>query len=62
MQNWQLDDLISTQSNNLNLIKGLSLIRPKATVGSLAIYDNCEFDELCHFRQIYQLEIEDTIT
>ncbi|CAG8460297.1 16488_t:CDS:2, partial [Racocetra fulgida] len=62
MQNWRLDDLISTQSNNLNLIKGLSLIWPKATVGSLAIYDNCKFDELCLFRQIYQLEIEDTIT
>ncbi|CAG8733104.1 16393_t:CDS:2, partial [Dentiscutata erythropus] len=61
-KNWQLDDLISAQSSNLKLLKGLSLIRPKAAVGSLAAYNNLEFNELRYFRQIYQLEIEDTIT
>ncbi|CAG8568354.1 7718_t:CDS:2, partial [Dentiscutata heterogama] len=60
--NWRLDDLISAQSSNLKFLKCLSLIRPRAAVGSLAVYNNFEFDELRHFRQIYQLEIEDTIT
>ena len=32
------------------------------TLESLAAYDNFQFAELCHFKQIYQLETEDTIT
>src|SRR5947207_10243792 len=62
MQNWRLDDLISAQSNNAKLTKGLKLIQPRTTLGSLAAYDNFQFAELCRFRQIYQLETEETIT
>jgi hypothetical protein len=62
MQNRQLDDIISAQSNNAKLSESLSLIKPRATLGSLAAYDNFEFDELYRFRQIYQLETDNTIT
>lgn len=62
MQNWRLDDLLSAQSDNTKLIEGLKLIKPRETSGSLAAYDNFQFAELCRFRQIYQLETEDTIT
>ncbi len=61
MQNWKLDDLLS-QSHNSKLAEGLNLIQPRATSGSLAAYDNYEFAELDRFRQIYLLEIEDTIS
>src|SRR6266480_3819780 len=60
MQNWKLDDLLS-QSHNSKLAEGLNLIQPRATSGSLAAYDNYKFAELDRFRQIYLLEIEDTI-
>lgn len=62
MQNWRLDDLISAQSDNAKLTKGLELIQPRATLGSLAAYDNFQSAELCRFRQIYRLETEETIT
>jgi hypothetical protein len=62
MQNWRIDDLLSAQSNNIKLIKGLKLIQPRATSGSLASCDNFEFDELVRFREIYCLEVENTIT
>src|SRR5271156_6443951 len=62
MQNWQLDDLLSTQSNNINLVEGLKLIKQWATLESLANYDKFEFAELDRFRQIYRLEVENTIT
>ncbi|CAB4445403.1 unnamed protein product [Rhizophagus irregularis] len=62
MQNWRLDDLLSSQLNNTKLTEALKLIQPRATSGSLAIYDKFQYAELCHFRQIYRLEIEDTIT
>ena len=62
MQNWRLSDLLSDQSNNINLIEGLKLIKQRATTGSLASYDKFEFDELVQFRQMYLLETEETIT
>ena len=31
-------------------------------MGSLAVYDKFEYAELCRFRQIFHLKIEDTIT
>ena len=46
----------------MKFIKGLELKQPWATLGSLAAYADFQFAELCRFRQIYQLEIEDTIT
>ena len=61
MQNWKLDDLLS-QSHNSKLAERLNLIQPRATSESLAAYDNYEFAELDRFRQIYLLEIEDTIS
>src|SRR2546429_1340315 len=62
MQNWRLDDILSSQSNNTRLVEGLKLLKQRATLGSLASSDDWEFAELCQFRQIYLLEIEDTIT
>jgi hypothetical protein len=62
MQNWRLDDILSSQSNNTRLVEGLKLLKQRATLGSLASSDDLEFAELCRFRQIYRLEIEDTIT
>ena len=62
MQNWRLDDILSSQSNNTRLVEGLKLLKQRATLGSLASSDDLEFAELCQFRQIYRLEIEDTIT
>ncbi|CAG8805396.1 7601_t:CDS:2, partial [Dentiscutata erythropus] len=62
MQNWQLDNFVLAQLDNLKLVKSLKSIQPRATLESLSIYNKFEFDELCYFRQIYQLEVEDTIT
>ena len=62
MQNWQLDDILSSQSNNTRLVEGLKLLKQRAKLGSLASSDDLKFAELCQFRQIYLLEIEDTIT
>src|SRR5256884_8050631 len=62
MQNWRLDDILSSQSNNTRLVEGLKLLKQRATLGSLASSDDLEFAEPCQFRQIYFLEIEDTIT
>ena len=52
MQNW----------HNMRLVEGLKLLKQRATLGSLASSDDLEFTELCQFRQISRLEIEDTIT
>src|ERR1700741_165569 len=62
MQNWRLDDLLSTQSNNMKLANSLKLLKQRSTPGSLARYDDFEFTEVAHFRQIYNLEVDDTIT
>ena len=62
MQNWRLDDILSSQSNNMRLVEGLKLLKQRATLGSLASSDDLKFAELCQFRQISRLEIEDTIT
>src|SRR6266480_4714441 len=62
MQNWRLDDILSSQSNNTRLVEGLKLLKQWVTLGSLASSDDLEFANLCQFRQIYLLEIEDTIT
>jgi hypothetical protein len=61
MQNRRLDDLLSAQ-NNTKLIEGLKIIQPRTTTGSLASYDDLEFADLVRFREIYQLEVENTIT
>jgi len=62
MQNWRLDDLLSSQSDNLKLKEGLKLVRPRPTIGSLAAYDEFEFDELYRFMQSFRLETDDIIT
>src|SRR5437764_10388827 len=62
MQNWRLDDILSSQSNNMRLVEGLKLLKQWATLGSLVSSDDLEFAELCQFRQISHLKIEDTIT
>ncbi|CAB4439788.1 unnamed protein product [Rhizophagus irregularis] len=61
MQSWRLDNLISDQLNNVKLTEGLKLVQSRSTTGSLVAYDKFELDELFRFRQIYSLEIEDTI-
>lgn len=61
IQHWRLDDLISAQSNNTKLVEALKLIKPCATSGSLAAYDNFEFSELCQYRKIFVQEVNDTI-
>ena len=40
----------------------LKLIQSWLTVGSLAAYNEFEFNKLYRFMQIYNLEINDTIT
>src|SRR5436853_3013974 len=62
MQNWRLDDILSSQSNNMRLVEGLKLLKQRATLGSLVSSDDLEFAELCQFKQISRLKIEDTIT
>ena len=47
MQHWRLDELLSAQSDNMKLVEGLKLIQHWATSGSLGIYDNFEYAELC---------------
>ena len=61
-QNWRLDELISHQSNNQKLIEGLKLVKSRPTIGSLAVYDNFQGDELHQFMLIYNLEVEKTVT
>ena len=46
----------------MRLVEGLKLLKQWVTLGSLASSDDLEFAELCQFRQISRLEIEDTIT
>ncbi|CAG8727749.1 4304_t:CDS:1, partial [Funneliformis mosseae] len=48
--------------NDTRLIKGLNLIKSQLTTGSLASYDNFQYDELYRFMLIYNIEVEDTIT
>jgi len=42
VQNYKIDNLVSIQQNNQNLIDGLELIKPRQTSGSLAAYDSFE--------------------
>ena len=58
MQNWRLDDILSSQSNNMRLVEGLKLLKQRVTLGSLASSDDLEFAKLYQFRQISRLEIE----
>lgn len=62
MQNWRLDDLLSSQSGNQKLEEGLKIVRPRPTIGSLAAYDEFEFDEMYRFMQNFRLETDDIIT
>jgi len=61
MRHWRLDDLVSAQSNNIKLVEALKLIKPRATSGSLADYDNFNFVQLYQFRKIFFQEVDDTI-
>ena len=62
MQNYKIDNLVSIQQSNQNLIDGLELIKPRQTSGSLAAYDGFESEELLRFRKMFCHELEDTIT
>lgn len=53
MQNYKIDNLVSIQQNNQNLIDGLELIKPRQTSGSLAAYDGFESEELLRFRKMF---------
>ena len=62
MQNSRLDSLISAQSDNAKLTNALSLVQPRLTTGSLAAYDGFDFNELYEFMQIFNQNIDNTIT
>ena len=62
MQNQKLDDLLSDQSDNLRLQEGLKLLRPQPSVGSLAAYDEFNFDEMHQFMRSFRLDVNETIT
>ena len=62
MQSWKLDDLISSQSDDLKLTEALELIKSRQTTGSLAANDNSNFTELFQFMQIYRQILDQTIT
>ena len=62
MQNYKIDNLVSIQQNNQNLIDGLELIKSRQTSGSLAAYDGFESEELLQFRKMFCHELENTIT
>jgi hypothetical protein len=62
MQNFRLDDLIINQQDNPKLKEALCLVRSRAPAGSLSAYDKFDFAKLYQFRQIYQQEIDLTIT
>lgn len=62
MQNWRLDELISSQSDNLKLNEGLKLIQPRPTTGSLGVYDGFDFAELYQFRKFFRHDSDITIT
>jgi hypothetical protein len=61
MQNWRIDNLISSRSDNVKLSEGLKLLRSRSTTGTLAAYDELDFGELLRFRQIFCQEIDDII-
>ena len=58
MQNYKIDNLVSIQQNNQNLIDGLELIKPRQTSGSLVAYDGFESEELLRFRKMFCHELE----
>ena len=47
--------------HDTKLTERLKLLQPWPTSGSLAAYDNFKFAKLSQFREIYHLEIKDTI-
>ncbi|GES80387.1 hypothetical protein GLOIN_2v1776801 [Rhizophagus clarus] len=53
---------ILVQTNNQRLINGVKLIEPQKTTGSLAAYNDLEFETLLQLKQIFCCELEDTIT
>lgn len=61
MQNWRLDNILSFQLNNEKLSEGLELLKPRSTTGTLAAYDELDYNELFRFRQIFCQETDDTI-
>ena len=62
MQNWRLDDLISSRSGDEKLANSLSLIQPRTTTGTLASSDGFDSAELYQFMQIFHQNIDKTIT
>lgn len=61
MQNWRLDNILSCQLNNKKLSEGLKLLKPRSTTGTLAAYDELDYNELFRFRQIFCQETDNTI-
>ncbi len=62
MQNCRIDNLISIQSDNQNLVDALELIKPRPTTGSLAANDGFNSKELLQFRRMFCHKLDDTIT
>ena len=61
MQNWRLNNILSHQLNNDRLSEGLELLKPRTTTGTLAAYDELDYNELFRFRQIFCQEVDNTI-
>ncbi|GBB90179.1 hypothetical protein RclHR1_17060003 [Rhizophagus clarus] len=61
MQNWRLDNILSSQLNNEKLTEGLKLLKPRSTTGTLSAYDELDYNELFRFRQIFCQETDNTI-
>jgi hypothetical protein len=62
IQNWRLDNLISSQLNCPKLNRALELVKLRQTTGSLIAYDGFDFAELHRFAQIFRYNLDDTIT
>ena len=45
MQNWRLDNILSSQLHNDKLSEGLKLLKPRTTTGTLATYDGLNYNE-----------------
>ena len=61
MQNWRLDNILSCKLNNERLSEGLELLKPRSTTGTLAAYDELNYNELFRLRQIFCQETDNTI-
>ncbi|GBB93908.1 hypothetical protein RclHR1_22500005 [Rhizophagus clarus] len=61
MQNWRLDNILSSQLNNKKFTEGLKLLKPQFTTGTFSAYDELDYNELFRFKQIFCQETDNMI-